>query len=53
MGLYEQGELGVKMGKGLHDHSDAKDAVATARRDRGLPAVYHALYGGGNAAASK
>lgn len=41
---YERGELGVKTGRGFHDYSGDKAALATAKRDKGLLAVYHALY---------
>lgn len=49
---YEHGELGVKTGRGFRDYSGDRAAEATARRDKGLLAVYHALYGG-DATASK
>lgn len=42
---YEAGELGVKTGRGFHDYSGDKVALATSERDRKLLAVYHALYG--------
>ncbi len=42
---YDAGELGVKTGKGFHDYSGDKAAVATAERDRKLQAVFDALYG--------
>lgn len=41
---YEQGNYGVKTGKGIYDYRDGKDKEAIQKRDQLLNKLYEALY---------